>query len=191
MALQAQFAANDPEQVAAIVAASAGRFGWAQRMLSRPPLLTHRNELLDVLARLPACQLFEGMRIAEELIDLAAGWFLDAYEPGSRAAEAARRLLKSNRDQILRTVMIQLLDIMLSWWRDLTLLVSAGPASAVMNCDRLADLTELARRYRAGDCRRALRWLDEARGHFQGNANLRLTTELLVLKLISLTPAQA
>ncbi len=189
-ALREEFGDSDPQEVTALAAASAGRYGWARRMLGRPPMLANRRALLKLLAELPSYELYEGMRIAEELIELAEAWFTDSYEPDSPEAETAAALLKSSRDQILRTVMVQLLDVMLTWWRDIALLIGAPGSEKVMNCDYLADLTGQAAIYGAGDCRRALRWIEESRGHFLANANLRLAAELLMLKLISLAPAK-
>ena len=189
-ALQEEFGDSDPQELTALAAASAGRYGWARRMLSRPPMLANRRVLLQLMAELPRYALYEGMRIAEALIELAGAWFTDSYEPGSPEAEMAAALLKASRDQVLRTVMVQLLDMMLTWWRDIALLRGAPESAKVMNCDYLAELGEQAAIYDAGDCRRALRWIEESRGHFLGNANLRLAAELLMLKLISLTPSK-
>lgn len=188
--LQEQFPDSSPQEVEAIVAASAGCYGWAYRMLSHRPMLAHRKALLKLLAELPNRQLFEGMRLAEQLIELAEGWFEDAYDPASPEAEAAQALLKSNRSQILRTAAVQLLDVMLTWWRDITLLVSGADGNRLLNRDHREELSQLATVYDDDACRRALRWIEEASRHFLGNANLRLTAEVLMLKLISLSPSR-
>ena len=189
-ALREGFSDIPDEEVEAIVAASAGRYGWAYQMLSRPALRTNRQALLKLLAGLPDRGLFEGMRLGEELVSLAESWFVDSYDPDTREAETTRALLKSNRDQVLRTVMAQLLDMALTWWRDIVLLISAPDSAEVLNRDYRAELVELAQLYGAQHCHRALRWIEEARSHFQGNANLRLTAELLMLKLVSLSPSK-
>ncbi len=190
-ALTEEFPERDGQQIQAVAAASAGRYGWAYRMLARPALLADREELLDLLAALPTYQLYEGMRQGEVLLDLAGQWFLDSYEPHTPSRETAEALMKRTRDYVLRTAMIQLVDQVLCWWRDITLLVSVSGSNGVMNPDRLEQLRELATIYDIQACRQALRWIDETRIHLQANANLRRTAELLMLKLISLSPAKS
>jgi len=190
-ALGEEFPEHQAQQIQAIAAASAGRYGWASRMLSLPALLADREELLDLLAALPTYQLYEGMRQAEVLLDLAGRWFLDSYEPHTTSRQTAEALMKKTQDYVLRTAMIQLVDQSLSWWRDITLLTSVPGSNGVMNPDRLDRLRELAGIYDVQACRRALRWIDETRVHLRANANLRRTAELLMIKLISLSPAKS
>ncbi len=190
-ALTAEFPECDGRQIQAVAAASAGRYGWAYRMLSLPALLADREALLDLLAALPTYQLYEGMRQAEVLLDLAGQWFLDSYEPDTTSHKTAKALMKKTQDYVLRTAMIQLVDQILSWWRDITLLMSVPGSNGVMNPDRLDRLQELAALYDVQACRRALRWIDETRVHLRANANLRRTAELLMIKLISLSPAKS
>jgi len=190
-ALAEEFPERDRQQIQAVTAASAGRYGWAYRMLSLPALLADREELLDLLAALPTYQLYEGMRQAEVLLDLAGQWFLDSYEPDTPSRKTAEALIKKTQDYVLRTAMIQLLDQILSWWRDITLLMSVPGSNGVMNPDRLDQLEELASIYDMQGCRRALGWIEGAGAHLRANANLRRTAELLLLKLISLSSAKS
>ncbi len=185
------FPDHHAQQIQAVAAASAGRYGWAYRMLSLPALLADREELLDLLAALPTYQLYEGMRQAEVLLDLAGRWFLDGYEPNTASRKTAEALMKRTPSYVQRTAMIQLVDQILSWWRDITLLMSVPHSDGVMNPDRLDRLWELAGIYDVQACRRALRWIDETRVHLRANANLRRTAELLMIKLISLSPAKS
>jgi len=190
-ALTKEFSEREAQQIQAITAASAGRYGWAYRMLSLPELLADREELLDLLAALPTYQLYEGMRQAEVLLDLAGQWFLHSYESDTTSYKTAEALMKKTQDYVLRTAMIQLLDQILSWWRDIILLMSVPGSNGVMNPDRIDRLRELAEIYDLQACRRALRWIDETRVHLRANANLRRTAELLMIKLISLSPAKS
>ena len=190
-ALAEEFPEHQAQQIQAIAAASAGRYGWAYRMLWLPALLADRAALLDLLAALPTYQLYEGMRQAEVLLDLAGQWFLDSYEPDTTSRKTAETLMKKTQDYVLRTAMIQLGDQILSWWRDITLLMSVPGSNGVMNPDRIDRLQELAAIYDVQACRRALRWIDETRVHLRANANLRCTAELLMIKLISLSPARS
>jgi len=186
-----EFPDQHAQQIQAVAAASAGRYGWAYRMLSLPALLADREQLLDLLAALPTYQLYEGMRQAEVLLDLAGRWFLDSYEPDTTSRKTAEVLMKKTQDYVLRTAMIQLVDQILSWWRDISLLMSVPRSDGVMNPDRRQRLGELAAIYDVQACRRALRWTEEAHAYLRANANLRRTAELLMIKLISLSPAKS
>ena len=189
--LAEDFPEHDRQQIQAVAAASAGRYGWARRVLSLPELLADREELLDTLAALPTYQLYEGMRQAEVLIDLAGRWFLDGYEPDTASRKTAEALMKRTPSYVQRTAMIQLVDQIFSWWRDIAWLITAADSNGVMNPDRLNQLQELATIYDMQGCRRALRWTQETLDQLRANANLRRTTELLMLKLISLSPAKS
>jgi len=189
-ALTEEFPERKAQQIQAIAAASAGRYGWAYRILSLPALLADREALLDLLAAVPTYQLYEGMRQAEVLLDLAGRWFLDSYEPDTTSRKTAETLMKKTQDYVLRTAMIQLVDQILSWWRDITVLLSVPGSNGLMNPDHRDRLQELATIYDVQACRRALRWIDETRVHLRANANLRRTAELLIIKLISLLPAK-
>ncbi len=189
--LARNFPECDPARIRAVAAASAGRYGWAYRMLSLPTLLADREELLDLLAELPTRQLYEGMRLAEVVLDLARRWFLDSYEPDTASHKTAEVLIKRTPSYVQRTAMLQLMDQIFSWWRDLTLLKSVPTSNAVMNPDYLERLRRLAEVYDMPACQRALRWIEEAHTHLRANANLHRTAELLMLKLISLSPAKS
>jgi len=179
--LTKEFPGIEKATIGAVVASSAGRYGWAYRLLQSEAALAQRSAILDLMASLPNRQLFEGMRAGEFLIEAAEQWWLASHEP-----ELATRLLKVNRDNILRTQMNELADVMLSWWRDLALLVTCAPDEKVINTDYLPQLNELVHNYDSRSCRRACRWIQEAKSHLRGNPNLRLFAEALMMKLISL-----
>jgi len=69
--------------------------------------------------------------------------------------------------------------------------MSVPRSDGVMNPDRRQRLGELAAIYDVQACRRALRWTEEAHAYLRANANLRRTAELLMIKLISLSPAKS
>ena len=181
IALSDEFSEIDPATIDAVVASSAGRYGWAYRLLQSEAALAQRSAVLDFMVSLPNRQLFEGMRAGEFLIEAAEQWWLASHEP-----ELAARLLKVNRDNILRTQMNELADVMLSWWRDLALLVTCAQDEKVINTDYLPQLNELVHNYDSRSCRRACRWIQAAKSHLRGNPNLRLFAEALMMKLISL-----
>ena len=175
--------------IEAVVAASGGRYGWAYRLLRSEQALAQRRAVLDLMASLPGRQLFEGMRTAESLVEAAEQWWLAPEDP--RVAQVAKRLLKASRDNVLRSQMNELADVMFTWWRDLALLTTASRTVQVINADYLPELIRLAPNYDARACRRACRWVQETKTRLRGSANLRLSAEALMMKLISLSLTNA
>ncbi len=187
-ALKKEFSHITDETIAAVVASSSGRYGWAHRLLESDQALAQRKAVLDLMASLPTRRLFEGMRTAELLIEAAEQWWLARERPV--VAEGAKRLLKANRDNVLRTQMSELTEVMLSWWRDIALLVASPQTEKVLNTDYLSDLRRLARNYDSSKCQRAWGWLLETKVQLQGTSNLRLCAQVLMMKLISLWPTK-
>ena len=72
-----------------------------------------------------------------------------------------------------------ILEMWLSWWRDL-LLVHEGN-DAIMNLDRNEELATYAARYSLSQIYRALEAIRTAQQQVEGNANPRLTLEVLLL----------
>lgn len=186
-ALKKKFPEVADETIEAVVASSAGRYGWAYRLLESEQALAQRKAVLDLMASLPSRGLFEGMRTGELLIEATEKWWLARKRPV--VAEGAKRLLQANRDNVLRTQMNELTDVMFSWWRDISLLVASPQTEKVINTDYLSQLRQLARNYDASRCQRACRWILEAKLQLRGPANLQLCTQVLMMKLISLSPA--
>ncbi len=181
-ALADQFPEVDSQTIRAVAAASGGRYGWAYRLLAHPAALAQRTLVLDLMASLPHRQLFEGMRTGEILIEAAEQWWLAGEEP-----DIAQQLLKANRDNVLRTQMTELLDIIYSWWRDILMSTAAESADKLINADYLDQLHQAATCYDFRASQRAARWIQQTRQHLQSNANLRLSAQVLMMKLISLS----
>ena len=93
--------------------------------------------------------------------------------------------LKARRDRVLRTRMHEVLEVLISWFRDL-IVVHADPNSAqVTNRDRLDDLRRLAPDYQVEMCRRVCAYLEDTKQQLRQNVNLRLTAEVVALRLIT------
>lgn len=179
-ALQERFPAVDAASVRSVVALSGGRFGWAVRLLEHPQVLKLRADLLDLAASLAGREWFEGMAVGEKLLAAAEDWWLATEEE-----DFAERALKASRDRVLRTKMSEVLDVLLTWFRDLALLSAGGDPSLAINADRLDALQALAAGRTPARARRACEDLEEVRRQLRGNANLRLASEVLAFKLIS------
>jgi DNA polymerase-3 subunit delta' len=179
-ALHQRFPEVDRAQLRSVVALSGGRIGWAIRLLRHPQVLQLRAQLLDLVASLPGREWFEGMALAEKLLEAAEGWWLATEEE-----DFAERTLKASRDRVLRTKMNDVLDVLLTWFRDLALLSAGGDPSLVINADRLEALQAAAAGRNPGKARRACEDIEQIRQQLRGNAHLRLASEVLAFKLIS------
>ena len=76
----------------------------------------------------------------------------------------------------------ELLQLWLSWWRDL-LLTASGSSAGIINIDREGTLRAQAQRYSLGQVRRFVEALRAAAWQLEHNANTRLTLEVLMLSL--------
>ena len=76
----------------------------------------------------------------------------------------------------------EVLDLWLSWWRDL-LLIEGGSSTEISNVDREATLRSQARGYSLTQVRDFIEALRTAVWQLEHNANTRLTLEILMLNL--------
>jgi hypothetical protein len=116
------------------------------------------------------------MKAAEVLIDDAEAWWLATSE-----SDTARELLKKNRDRVLRTQIGELLDVVLTWFRDLSIAGEEGAEALLINADRVAELKRAAER--GPDCAAAGAAVSQAKEALRGNANLRLTVEVMLIRV--------
>ncbi|MBM3472644.1 MAG: AAA family ATPase [Armatimonadetes bacterium] len=175
-AMTRAFPGLDSALVRSVAALSGGRPGWARRLLEHPDTLAIRRRLLDRVARLPDQPPLVCMRAAEILIDDAEAWWLATSE-----GHTARELLKRNRDRVLRTQVGELLDLLVTWFRDLSIAGEEGAEGLLINADRIAELKRAAGR--APNCAAAGAAVSQAKEALRGNANLRLTVEVMLIRV--------
>ncbi len=144
--------AGDAELLAAW---SAGRPGWALRMVESPDELEQRQEQIDALAALAGASRAETLRWSEE----QAKQF--------RADQAA---------------VYATLDLWQNWWRDV-LLMAAGCPEAITHVDRRGDLERVARRYDVADIHTFMRRIGAAAQQMRENVNPQLALENVLLHL--------
>lgn len=181
-ALAQRFPEADRGALRSVVALSGGRVGAAIRLLQHGGVLQIRSRLLDLAASLPGREWFEGMMIGERLVDMAEEWWLATEE-----TEFAERALKASPDRVKRTRMNDILDILLTWFRDLALLSAGGNSALIVNADRTSELQDAAGKVDAAKARTVCEDIEVTRKHLRGNANLRLASELLAFRLIRAT----
>lgn len=184
--LRERFAEMPPEQVRSLVALSGGRVGWAIKMLQHPQVLQIRNDLLDLCAGLPQMGMVECLQKGEQLVAAAERWWLATVQ-----GEVGERALKARRDRVLRTRMREVLEVLISWFRDLIVAHADPDSPTIINHDRLDDLRRLAPGYQVNTCRRVCLYLEDMKPQLRQNVNLRLAAEIMALRLISSNPKAA
>ncbi len=179
-ALTAAFPDVPGPRVQAAVALAGGRYGWARRALSQAGVLDLRDELLALAASLSAREPIEGLPLAEDLLDQAERWWLVSQE-----GEGGAELLKRHRDRALRATVGRLLDLLLVWFRDIVALHRGAGADTIVNRDHREALAEAEAGYSPRAAQAACRLLRDTKRYVQqGNANLRLALEVLLIGLI-------
>ena len=179
--LQRRFPDSNTALVQALAATSAGRFGWAQEMLQHPELRQVRQQWLELLASLPNREPFEALRLAKATTDLAQAWWL------GRMGEEGQEALKRSPDRVLRAQAGELLELALTWYRDLLLLSSNGRngEDLLVNQDLRKLLEECSRQASGEQAGRHAAAVQQQRQYILfGNANLRLALEVLFLRLL-------
>ena len=199
-ALREQFPDTEEQVLEGVAAMSGGRYGRALHVLERREALTIREELLNMAAETGGAPLVECLSLGEKLADLAQEWWesveehapeveggegTQAHKQAELRADALDKLFKASPDRIQRIVLSELLDVLHTWYRDLTLVRVAPESELVINADRRQQLLELAEQYSPAGLSRASEVIEAARSDLRGNANLRLACEVLTLKLIA------
>ena len=149
----------DPERAKALAALASGRIGWALSAAEDPELLEQRQAAMAALVEALHGATVQRFRLAETL---AAG--------DSQALD-------------------DLLELWLSWFRDL-LLVGEGLPDRVVNRDQLDALAATASHLQGRAVQHAIRALQAARSQVAGAINTRMALEVLLLRLPSLAAAR-
>ncbi|MBD3293777.1 MAG: DNA polymerase III subunit delta' [Armatimonadia bacterium] len=179
------------------MAMAGGRFGRAKWLMEAPDVLSLRDELLDLIAATPGAPLVQCLRMGERLAAMPERWWEVAEaveadagggseEERQMRAEALEQLGKRSPDRINRIQMNELLDVLQTWYRDLTLL-RADPASPlVLNADRAEQLRSLAQTYSPEGLVWASEVIEDVRTDLLvHNANFGLACQVLMVKLIA------
>ena len=142
---------------------SAGCPGWAIAAAKDKEVLQARIDTLDRLISLGREELEDRFKYASELASL---FFKD------------------------RGAVHQIMDVWLTWWRDL-LLLNGGAAELITNRHRISELQEQTGWCSLADIQRFIRRLEESRSNLERNIIPRLVLELLMMDLPTRTPVGA
>jgi len=118
------------------------------------------------------------LRAAETLIEASEAWWTATTEGGF-----SEKLFRENRDRVLRTQISELLDILLTWFRDLAVAREADSSPPLINADRATQLRRLAQGISDRAPARAAAAIRRTKDALRGNANLRLTVEVMLLDI--------
>ncbi|MFP3904416.1 MAG: ATP-binding protein, partial [Armatimonadota bacterium] len=168
-----------PERLQTLVSMSAGRVGWAQRLLQHPETLDIRSELLDLCAQLAGAQYVDCNWAGERFVEAAERWWMATNDK-----EMAERALKASRSRVLRVTMRDIIDILVTWLRDLLVVTCSSQTAGLINVDHLQELQTIAVGTKADRYRTACSYLHDLKNDLRGNANLQLVSEILALRLI-------
>lgn len=195
-ALQERYPQADAVRLDTATAMSGGRFGLALRMIDSPELGRLRGQLLDLAAATVDVNLAECLLLGEQLMALPQAWW-EATQTSEAAiattederalrARALEELARRSPDRISRIQMEQILDVLQTWYRDLTALRSGARPELIINADRREQLESLAPRFAPAGLMWASEVIEETRRDLaEHNANLRLACQVLMLKLIA------
>ncbi len=111
--------------------------------------------------------------------DPEASMFRDRGVPKQRGDTGGAKQRKTKRQAALES-----LDVLLVWYRDLLAAKVQGEGAAVVNCDRVEEITAQCNRYPdAGRLAAAVDAIVQARRGIAGNANAQIVTESLMMRL--------
>jgi DNA polymerase-3 subunit delta' len=143
-----------PAQARLFASLSGGSIGRAMAMAQDAAVAERRDRAYDFLQKLPQMDDFAILGYAEGLDKEKEKAPLDNW-----------------------------LDMLTIWLRDALVLTQTGSDRLVINADRLPAVRTLADRYGAAALLAMLSAVTEARNHLQRNANVRLSLDVLCLRL--------
>ena len=160
------FSAGD-EEARFLTAYSQGCPGRAIEMIGNEKFFKKRNVIIDIAADVSKKKLWHALKLAD---------LLRSFEDKSEDEQGKKKV---SRDTLMET-----LDILLIWYRDLLAAKLQGENAAVVNVDKLEDIAIQAAAYaHAGRLFNAVDLILYTKRGIQGNANKQMATEALMMRL--------
>ena len=167
---------------------AAGRLDRAERLLAEKPR-ARRASVIELARAVYLEPSFDAVRAAKQVTDLAHARGTEVRKAAEEAAtgseterELDQRLKRAERGAEREEIM-DALDVLASWYRDLVV-VAAGAEPAILNCDRLEDLSREGEPGRSSPAERAAGTVHETRRSFgEYNVQAGLALEALFIKL--------
>lgn len=158
------------------------------------------EELSKVIATISAGELGEVIRFKEELIlkrdkvlriilSLSYKELVSVLKASSDLIEFAREELPKNiedgqKDQLLRQKIIEYLDLIMVWFRDLLLVKLNLPERLIINIDRKDRLKEEKEVYQISNLIEIIYHLRRSKEYIRRNANIGLCLQVMFLKIL-------
>lgn len=171
---------------------SQGRPGMAIGLIGNSDFFDRRNTIIHVAGMAGGKNSWAALKLAETLRKVQGGSTAettdDSEESGdgetpevsSKVAKNAKGAAKKNS----RDALIESLDILALWYRDLMLEIMRGDHDLAINSDKTDELALQARRYaHAGRIFSAIEAILQAKRALLGNANPQIVTEALMMRL--------
>lgn len=148
----------DTVEAARLAALSYGAIGWAREAARKADLAARREQIRDDLAKWGSSSLLQRLAAAESL------------------STASSRLDKT------RSLVIEELEIMMTWWRDV-LLTAAGQSELIVNTGARAAVEHAAAAQTVEHANHVMRSIGIAATRINENVDPRLALEVLAVSL--------
>ncbi|MGC8834714.1 MAG: ATP-binding protein [Armatimonadota bacterium] len=182
-----------PEETAVLAAAYCeGRVGAAIRFASDSVFLSRRAKVLDILLSANSAPRAAALKLAEDIQKLASQKGKPSAEPAEPTSLSSEQEAASDRESAYagpetalgKADLQGVVDIALSWYRDLLVVRELGAGGPLRNRDRLKELQQVAAELPTAKIQDLLEFLTQARYYLERNANPRLVIEQLMLKIM-------
>lgn len=180
----------DKAQAEFLATYSQGRPGAAIELMGNNEFFERRDGIIRVADAASSGNPWLALRLAEALRpskgDKKASESEDDSEDEDSGEAEIQPSSQPKKRASSREVTSESLDILLTWYRDLLAVKLQGSEARVVNADRTDDLREQAARYRhAAPLVQAVESVIKTKRGIIGNANPRIQTEALMLRLVS------
>ena len=172
------------ERARAVAHYAEGRTGTALALARGKGVEAEINAILDLAEQIaagsPLSALFHSERIRKQAAAVKS--LLNMDDAGADAAADAD---SAPKERAGRRQLGIVLDLITTYYRDLLASSLGGPESAILHRDRAERIREIAGRRAAVSWTRAIEQLMRARRQIDQNANPRLVTDVLAIRLIT------
>lgn len=173
--------AND-EEARVLAAYSQGCPGKAIALVGNREFLARRDEIIEIASAASSRDMWRALKLAEMLRGTSKKSDdepEDGETSGETDAEQSKKHWKTRRDTVIES-----LDILVTWYRDLLAAKLQGLDAALVNTDRRDDVVAQSERYpHAGRLANIVEAILRAKRVILGNGNAQIVTEALMMRL--------
>lgn len=174
----------EPAQAYQVSAISEGRIGQGIRLASNPQALREIENVFELIEMIAVAPKGRALRLGEQMRKLA-GELKSLFEEEKANPESEEGEPTTQREQAARRQFAALFDLMVVFYRDLFLLSTCGPETAIVNVHRRSALARIAQKAPPLRWQRAIDAILLARRRLDFNANIALLTDTLLMQLLA------